>query len=32
MNPITWTRTRARATARRNRGSMQLDPTTGAPV
>ena len=32
MNPITWTRTQARATARRNRGSLQLDPTIGAPV
>jgi hypothetical protein len=32
MNPITWTRTQTRATARQNKGSIQLDPTTGAPV
>jgi len=31
-NPITWTRTQTRATARQNRGSIQLDPTTGTPV
>lgn len=32
MNPITWTRTQTRATARQNPGSIQLDPTTGEPV
>jgi hypothetical protein len=32
MNPITWTRSQTGATARQNQGSIQLDPTTGAPV
>ena len=32
MNPITWTRAQTRATARQNRGSIQLDPTTGTPL
>lgn len=32
INPITWTRAQTRATARQNRGSIQLDPTTGTPV
>jgi hypothetical protein len=32
MNPITWTRTQTRATARQNKGSIQLDPATGAPL
>jgi hypothetical protein len=32
MNPITWTRTQTVAKARQNRGSIQLDPTTGMPL
>lgn len=32
MNPITWTRNQTHARARQNRGSIQLDPTTGWPL
>jgi hypothetical protein len=32
MNPITWTRKQTAATTRQNKGSIQLDPTTGRPL
>jgi hypothetical protein len=32
MNPISWTRAETRAKARQNRGSIQIDLTTGTPV
>jgi Protein of unknown function (DUF3089) len=32
INPITWTRKQTEAPAAKNRGSIELDPATGAPV
>jgi hypothetical protein len=32
INPVTWTRKQAQATARHNLGSIELDPSTGRPL